>query len=316
MTEYNPAPSPPGHPLLSGPPTLNVPALVYAPGAEPREVCERAPAALLSSARAAQHSDFVMASGSSKPPLLFCVCLLGCNLVASHESSEHVYESYVAAQRKKTDKLAMNGTADAQWVSKDQIVVIAKHLRSLNVAQNNFALCHGTRSGRENLWFRQAWSPSPMQVWGTDISPVAASTAAWTMPWDYHSARPEWIGQADFVYSNALDHSFNATLALSQWMAQTHALGAVVVQWSDIHTHSHTRDDVDRFGASEAGLVTLVCGLQTTMGPLHLHKLSLPPAVGFQRSRNIKHYALVVQRAAAASQRPTATAGLCRKTAA
>ena len=116
------------------------------------------------------------------------------------------YEKYVAAQRSKTDKLSANGPSTWQWVSDEQIGVLTKYLQSHIVAKTKFALCHGTRSGRETTWFRTAWPE--MQVWGTELSPVAAATAAWTMAWDFHLERPEWLGQADFVYTNALDHSF------------------------------------------------------------------------------------------------------------
>ena len=137
-----------------------------------------------------------------------------CFLVALCAAQHTRYVDYVAAQRSKTDKLAANGTATAQWVSKDQIATIVEYLKARNVARNNFGLCHGTRSGRENIWFRELWST--MQVWGTELSPVAASTASWTMPWDFHESRPEWLGQADFVYSNAFDHALYPSLALSR----------------------------------------------------------------------------------------------------
>jgi len=49
------------------------------------------------------------------------------------------------------------------------------------------------------------------------------------VPWDFHAVRPEWRGAVDFVYSNALDHSFNATLAISSWLEELAPGGAVLV---------------------------------------------------------------------------------------
>ena len=115
------------------------------------------------------------------------------------------YTEYVEAQRKKTDAIALSGHT-GQWVVKETIQFIAKYVTEHLPMTKRFSLCHGTRSGREAFWFRE--SLSGIQVWSTELSPVAAATAPWTMPWELHTVRPEWRGAADFVYSNALDHSF------------------------------------------------------------------------------------------------------------
>mmetsp|Transcript_19770 Transcript_19770/g.32930 ORF Transcript_19770/g.32930 Transcript_19770/m.32930 type:complete len:110 (-) Transcript_19770:604-933(-) len=108
--------------------------------------------------------------------------------------------------------LSAHGQTSVQWVTRSQIDFIAQYIKNHVKLTTNFALCHGMRSGRETEWFRAAIPTQ--QVWGTELSPIAAKTAPWTFPADFHEQRPEWVRAADFVYSNALDHSYNATLAV------------------------------------------------------------------------------------------------------
>jgi len=180
------------------------------------------------------------------------------------------YTKYVEAQRRKTDAIALSGHT-GQWVVKETIQFIAKYVTQLLPMTKRFSLCHGTRSGREALWFRE--SLPGIQVWGTELSPVAAATAPWTMPWDFHTVRPEWRGAADFVYSNALDHSFNASLAVSSWLEELAPGGAILIHWAGgASKAAGVHKDTDIFSAgyvrlmeifSAAGNVTEVVSLPT-----------------------------------------------------
>jgi len=180
------------------------------------------------------------------------------------------YTKYVEAQRRKTDAIALSGHT-GQWVVKETIQFIAKYVTQLLPMTKRFSLCHGTRSGREALWFRE--SLPGIQVWGTELSPVAAATAPWTMPWDFHTVRPEWRGAADFVYSNALDHSFNASLAVSSWLEELAPGGAILIHWAGgASKATGVHKDTDIFSAgyvrlmeifSAAGNVTEVVSLPT-----------------------------------------------------
>lgn len=180
------------------------------------------------------------------------------------------YTKYVEAQRRKTDAIALSGHT-GQWVVKETIQYIAKYVAEHLQLTKHFSLCHGTRSGREALWFRE--SLPGIQVWGTELSPVAAATAPWTMPWDFHEVRPEWRGAADFVYSNALDHSFNASLAVSSWLEELAPGGAMLIHWAGgASKATGVHKDTDIFSASyvrlmeifsAAGNVTEVVSLPT-----------------------------------------------------
>ena len=91
------------------------------------------------------------------------------------------------------------------------------------------------------------------------------------MPWDFHAARPEWRGAADFVYSNALDHAFNATLALETWLGQLAPGGAVLMHWAgsarpSTGLHQHT----DIFYASHDGLMRTLCAVGAVVRVLAL----------------------------------------------
>ncbi|MBK6621188.1 MAG: hypothetical protein IPG32_10020 [Saprospirales bacterium] len=46
------------------------------------------------------------------------------------------------------------------------------------------------------------------EVIGTEISD-SASKFSHTIEWDFHEVKPEWIGRADFIYSNSFDHSYD-----------------------------------------------------------------------------------------------------------
>jgi hypothetical protein len=239
-----------------------------------------------------------MASGSVSLALVLAAVTCSAMDGAGHAVGD-AYDHYVRAQRGKTDRVVANGTSTMQWVSAEQIAVLTAHLQKHIVIKTHFALCHGTRSGRENTWFRNAWPG--MQVWGTDISPVASATASWTMPWDFHRERPEWAGSADFVYSNALDHSFNASLALFRWITQTQPHGAVVVQWSDSQEKWGGHNDIDIFAAKQSELASRLCSLQGDLGSsLRIRKVHLPWAPGSQKPKSVKNYALVITRGAAA----------------
>ena len=165
------------------------------------------------------------------------------------------YDDYVRAQLNKTDALASKGHP-MQWVTLPMVSWIAGRIRSRISFRTNFALCHGARSGREVTWFRTQLPG--VQVWGTELSLISSKTAPWTIPWDFHEERPEWKGQADFVYSNALDHSYNATLAILRWMAQIHDKGAVVIHWSKGQIKLRT-DSIDIFGPDYRMLVATIC---------------------------------------------------------
>lgn len=89
-------------------------------------------------------------------------------------------------------------------------------------------LCHGVRRGIEQQLFK-SHLPGCVVV-GTEI----AHTATWfqdTIQWDFHEIKPEWIGAADFVYSNSLDHAYDPKRAVERWVQSLADPGYCFIEW-------------------------------------------------------------------------------------
>jgi hypothetical protein len=118
-----------------------------------------------------------------------------------------------------------------------------------------FGLCHGTRRGAEQAWFRQHLTGEP-EVIGTEISDTATQFPH-TVQWDFHDVNPDWEQRADFVYSNSWDHAFAPRRAFEAWFGSLRPGGVMLLD--------HSRDQVpeaanelDPFGISFDGLTELV----------------------------------------------------------
>lgn len=125
--------------------------------------------------------------------------------------------------------------------------LIARHLPLVK----HFALCHGTNLGLEQIWFRRHL-PVPTEVWGTELAPRTAKLSKWTVNWDFHVVKSEWRGRADFVYSNALDHSPDPQQAIAAWMEEIAPGGALIIEWGHKHVYGHS--ETDPFSASYASM--------------------------------------------------------------
>ena len=173
------------------------------------------------------------------------------------------YSVYEKRQLAKTDRLSSGGITYMQWVQRLEIERVVAYVRNHLPIQTRFALAHGVRSGREVLWFRDLLPE--VQTWGTELSWLAASQAAWTIHHDFNVVRPEWIGSADFIYSNSLDHAFNVSKTLDVWGSQSTDSGAVMVHWSHEHESSETGEtavDLHRLNASELAKAIDSAGLK------------------------------------------------------
>lgn len=147
------------------------------------------------------------------------------------------YEEYKAAQieanKRKIDKI---------WAVEEVIFELAAYIRN-RIPNAKFGLCHGTRNGKEQLWFRESLG---IEVIGTEISPTAKDFPH-TIEWDFHEVKPEWLDAVDFIFSNSLDHSYDPEYCLRQWMRCITPGGLCIIEW--------TPDDVkskrsDPFGAT------------------------------------------------------------------
>ena len=146
------------------------------------------------------------------------------------------YERYRQIQtegnKKKLEKV---------WAVEENIAFLADFVRS-RVPEPRFGLCHGTRRGKEQEWFRKYLG---CEVLGTEISDTATQFPH-TIQWDFHEVKPEWVGAVDFIYSNSLDHSYDPKKALDAWMGCVRDGGVCLLEHTSRHEHA---TELDPFGA-------------------------------------------------------------------
>ena len=127
------------------------------------------------------------------------------------------------------------------------------HIKALSAYLNDaygdvdFGLCHGTRRGLEQTWFRDHLNGKP-EVIGTEISDTATEFPH-TVQWDFHDENPEWEGKADFVYSNSWDHSFDPRRAFRTWAGMLKPGGMLILDHCKGHEPKGA-NALDPFGAT------------------------------------------------------------------
>jgi hypothetical protein len=130
---------------------------------------------------------------------------------------------------------------DYVWVRQENVAFLSEYIRK-TVGQPRLGICHGTRRGKEQEWFRQYLG---CEVIGTEISDTAEQFPH-TIRWDFHEPRPEWLGAADFIYSNSLDHSYDPEKCVNVWMSCLREGGLCVIEHSSDDEGS---SEIDPFGA-------------------------------------------------------------------
>jgi hypothetical protein len=135
-------------------------------------------------------------------------------------------------------------------VSYDNIKFLAEYLTTI-ISNPEFGICHGTRRGNEQKWFRENLN---CEVIGTEISSTADQFAH-TIQWDFHETKPEWIEAVDFIYSNSFDHSYDPEKCLNAWMSCLKKGGICVLEHSSGHRKSTC---LDPFGADIVAMPYLI----------------------------------------------------------
>ena len=127
--------------------------------------------------------------------------------VYSYNSSDGTfdYEKYrqiqIAGNKQKIDNV---------WVLEKNISFLSDYIKRV-LGKVEFGICHGTRRGKEQEWFRKYLD---CDVIGTEISDTAEQYAH-TVQWDFHETKPEWKDAVDFIYSNSFDHSYDPERCLN-----------------------------------------------------------------------------------------------------
>ena len=127
------------------------------------------------------------------------------------------YEAYVEAQTKANIE-----RHKSVWVQRGTIKNIHKNQP---IAHN--ILCHGTRSGKEQVYFKQYYKSA--DVIGTEISHTAEKYKM-TIQHDFHEVKNDWINKFDIIYSNSFDHSYDPVKCLNTWKDQLSPNGSLYLE--------------------------------------------------------------------------------------
>lgn len=175
------------------------------------------------------------------------------SLVAYEKNGTFDYETYKQIQelgnKRKLHSAGLNLT-----LKKNIIRQISEY--ALKDTKIGFALCHGTRNGAEQQFFKDNLPDA--EVLGTEISETALQFPN-TIEWDFHEVKPEWIGSCDLIYSNSWDHTYDPVKLFKAWGSCVSKGGLMAIE----HTVGHEADKVDAldpFGTTFQGLVDLVTG--------------------------------------------------------
>jgi len=130
---------------------------------------------------------------------------------------------------------------------------LRQYLLMKNISDIKFGLCHGTRRGKEQEWFRKYLKA---EVIGTEISETSIKFP-YTIQWDFHKVKDEWIEKVDFIYSNSLDHSYDPKYCLKQWFRCLRKGGICIINFTNFHTPLYS-NELDPSGFTKNGLTLLI----------------------------------------------------------
>lgn len=142
---------------------------------------------------------------------------------------------------------------DKQWVPEDHVRILSEHVKSMGLAPG-FGICHGTRQGFEQMWFRDHLNGA--EVIGTEISDTADQFPH-TIQWDFHEVKPEWVGATDLVYSNSWDHSYDPVKAFTAWASCLSPKGVMLLDHGFAYLPGKI-SALDPCGITQDALVTLL----------------------------------------------------------
>lgn len=170
------------------------------------------------------------------------------SLVSYYRDGKLDYETYKAVQQAgnihKINLVSASETALGELAAD----LVAHNFKP------RFILCHGTRNGAEQRFFRSHFPQA--RIIGTEISDTATQFPD-TIQWDFHEVKPEWVGAVDLIYSNSWDHSYDPKVLFAAWGRCISAGGLMAIE----HTTGHLpqkRAVLDPFGATVQGLIRIV----------------------------------------------------------
>ena len=144
---------------------------------------------------------------------------------------------------------------DEVFEIEENIKMLSSFLKN-NLSKVEFGICHGTRRGKEQEWFRKYLGGN---IIGTEISETATKFPH-TIQWDFHEIKDEWVNNTDFIYSNSLDHSYDPEFCLKQWFKCLKVGGFCIINGSSAHNPKFV-NKLDLFGFTKEGLINLIDNL-------------------------------------------------------
>jgi len=164
----------------------------------------------------------------------------------------HKYKNY--EEYRKVQEAGNIQKIKCQWAQENEIKSLANYIKK-QLPNAKFGICHGTRRGNEQKWFREALG---IDVIGTEISKTATDFPH-TIQWDFHEVKPEWVNNVDFIYSNTFDHSFDPPNCLDRWMSCIKKQdGFCIIEWTKTGHGDRWSNELDPFGASLEELEQLI----------------------------------------------------------
>ncbi len=139
------------------------------------------------------------------------------------------------------------------WAMEENVEFLAGYIQG-EIGAPTFGICHGTRRGEEQAWFRKYLG---CEVIGTEISD-SAKDFPHTVQWDFHEENPEWLNRADFVYSNSLDHSYDPQTCLNTWIDSLRVGGLCILEHDNFHHSARTQNELDPFGVDIVAMPYLI----------------------------------------------------------
>jgi hypothetical protein len=141
-----------------------------------------------------------------------------------------------------------------QFVKESHVVMLSAAIDAA-IGPVRFGLCHGTRRGLEQAWFATHLKGGP-KVIGTEISDTATDFPN-TVQWDFHDSNPDWVGAADFVYSNSWDHAFDPAKAFAAWVESLRPGGWLLLDHNR-NQAPESANALDPFGVTYERLVAML----------------------------------------------------------
>lgn len=153
----------------------------------------------------------------------------------------HNYDEYEKAQIMASKKKLYRN-----WAAPEEMEYLAKYLKARNPDVKS-GICHGARNGKEAEWFMDSLGEGS-NVIAADISPTIKQFGG--VQWDFHEVNSEWTNKFDFVYSNSLDHAYDAQKAVDSWLDSVKFDGVVIIQWTPCGHRDFYPNKVDCFAAN------------------------------------------------------------------